>query len=62
MTEVQKEIDRWHQFSNGAVGNKYVLMILFIATVAPEIKDEVRANIEPEIVRTLKTMNVKEPK
>ena len=60
MTEVQKEIDRWHQYSNGTIGDKYTLMILFISTVAPEIQDEVRANIEPEIVRTLKIMNVEE--
>lgn len=60
MTEVQKEIDRWHEFSNGAIGDKYTLMILFIATVAPELKAEVRSNIEPEILRTLKTMNVEE--
>lgn len=62
MTEVQKEIDRWHQFSNGAIGDKYTLMIVFIMTVAPELKDEVRANIEPEILRTSKIMNVEEPK
>lgn len=62
MTEVQKEIDRWHQFSNGAIGDKYTLMIVFIATVAPELKDEVQANIEPEILRTSKIMNVEEPK
>ena len=50
------------QFSNGAIGDKYTLMIVFIATVAPELKDEVRANIEPEILRTSKIMNVEEPK
>lgn len=60
MTEVQKEIDRWHHFSNGAIGDKYTLMILFIVTVAPEIRDEVRANIEPECVRTSKIMNMEE--
>ena len=60
MTEVQKEIDRWHHFSNGAISDKYTLMILFIVTVAPEIRDEVRANIEPECVRTSKIMNMEE--
>jgi len=54
MTEVQKEIDRWHHFANGAIGNKYALMTLFVATVAPELKEEVQCNIEDELERVKK--------
>ncbi len=49
MTEVQKEIDRWHRFSNGAIGDKRALMYLFVATVMPEFKEEVQCNIEQEL-------------
>ena len=52
MTEVQKELDRWHRFSNGAIGNKYALMTLFVATVAPEFKEEVQYNIEEELEKS----------
>ena len=52
MTEVQKELDRWHNFANGAIGNKYALMALFIATVAPEFKEEVQCNIEEELEKS----------
>ena len=51
MTEVQKELDRWHRFSNGAIGDHRSLMTLFIATVAPDLKAEVQCNIEQEINR-----------
>ena len=66
MTEIQKELDRWHNFSDGTIGNKYALsddvleaiedalMTLFIATVAPEFKEEVQCNIEDELERVKK--------
>lgn len=54
MTEVQKELDRWHNFSDGAIGNKYALMTLFVATVAPELKEEVQCNIQDELERVKK--------
>lgn len=54
MTEVQKEIDRWHRFANGAIGNKHALMTLFVATVAPELKEEIQCNIEDELERVKK--------
>ena len=52
MTEIQKELDRWHNFSDGAIGNRQALMTLFIATVAPEFKEEVQCNIEEELEKS----------
>jgi hypothetical protein len=49
MTEVQKELDRWHNFSDGAIGNRQALMTLFIATVEPSLKGELQSLIRQEI-------------
>ena len=32
------EIARWHRFGDGAIGDRYALMALFLATVSPELK------------------------
>ena len=49
MTEVQKELDRWHNFSDGEIGNRQALMTLFIATVEPSLKGELQSLIRQEI-------------
>jgi hypothetical protein len=38
---VEQELARWHRFSDGAIGDRYALMTLFLATVSPEINDKV---------------------
>lgn len=30
---VEQELTRWHRFSDGAIGDRYALMELFLATV-----------------------------
>ena len=42
MTEAYKELERWHKFLDGAIGDKTALMTLFITTVSPEHKEEVQ--------------------
>lgn len=32
------EIARWHRFGDDAIGDRYALMALFLATVSPELK------------------------
>ena len=49
MTEIQKELDRWHNFSDGAIGNRQALMTLFITTVEPSLKGELQSLIRQEI-------------
>ena len=49
MTEAYKELERWHKFLNGAIGDKTALMTLFVATVSPEHKEEVQDLISQEI-------------
>ena len=31
---VERELARWHRFSDGAIGDRYALMALFLATVS----------------------------
>ena len=38
---MEQELARWHRFSDGAIGDRYALMTLFLATVSPEINDKV---------------------
>lgn len=53
MTEVQKVLDRWHNFSNGAIGDHYILMNLFVTTVKPSLKEELQALIMQEIKKNI---------
>ena len=38
----EEEIERWHRFSDGAIGSKFVLMTLFLATTPPELREQLR--------------------
>lgn len=42
------EIARWHRFSDGAIGNNYALMTLFLATTPPELREQLRETIISE--------------
>lgn len=43
------EIARWHRFGDGAIGDRYALMALFLATVSPELKEPLHDVITKEI-------------
>ena len=45
---VERELDRWHRFSDGAIGDRYTLMVLFLATVSTELKEPLRDVITKE--------------
>lgn len=36
---LDNEIARWRRFSDGAIGDRYTLMALFLATVSTELKE-----------------------
>ena len=42
------EMARWHRFSDGAIGSKFALMTLFLATTPPELREQLRDTIIPE--------------
>lgn len=42
---VERELTRWHRFSDGAIGDRYALLTLFLATVSPELKEPLREAI-----------------
>lgn len=42
------EIARWHRFSDGAIGSKYALMTLFLATTPPELHGQLHETIISE--------------
>ena len=42
------EMARWHRFSDGAIGSKFALMTLFLATTPPELREQLRETIIPE--------------
>ena len=42
------EIARWHRFSDGAIGSKFALMTLFLATTPPELREQLRETIITE--------------
>ena len=42
------ELARWHRFSDGAIGNNYALMTLFLATTPPELREQLRETIITE--------------
>lgn len=42
------EIARWHRFSDGAIGSKFALMTLFLATTPPELREQLRGTIISE--------------
>jgi len=46
---VEQELARWHRFSHGAIGDRYMLMTLFLATVSPELKEPLHNSIIKEI-------------
>lgn len=46
---VEQELARWHLFSDGAIGDRYALMTLFLATVSPELN----ANVYNAIINQL---------
>ena len=46
---VERELARWHRFSDGAIGDRYALMALFLATVSPELKEPLHDAIIKEI-------------
>mgnify|MGYP007032364948 CR=1 FL=1 len=48
-TELDAELERWHRFSDGAIGNRYALMTLFLATVSPELKEPLHDVINKEM-------------
>ena len=37
----KEEMERWHRFSDNAIGDKCALLVLFVATVSPDLKDKV---------------------
>lgn len=45
---VEQELTRWHRFSDGAIGDRYMLMELFLATVSTELKEPLRDAIIKE--------------
>jgi len=45
----EQEMARWHRFIDGAIGNKYALMVLFLATVPPELNESLRKQIIEEL-------------
>jgi hypothetical protein len=49
---VEQELSRWHRFSDGAIGDRYALMTLFLATVSPELNEPLHNSIIKEIERT----------
>lgn len=42
------EIARWHRLSDGAIGNNYALMTLFLATTPSELREQLRETIITE--------------
>lgn len=48
VTTFDDEIARWHRFSDGAIGSKYALMTLFLATTPPELYGQLRETIISE--------------
>lgn len=46
---VEQELARWRRFSAGAIGDRYALMALFLATVSPELKEPLHDAIIKEI-------------
>ena len=42
---LDEEIARWHRFSDGAIGSKYALMTLFLATTPPELREQIHDTI-----------------
>jgi len=46
---MEQELSRWHRFSDGAIGDRYALMTLFLATVSPELKEPLHDAIIKEI-------------
>lgn len=50
---IDDEIARWHRFSDGAIGDSYALMALFLATVSPELKEPLRDTIIKEMERPI---------
>lgn len=42
------EIARWHRFSDDAIGSKFALMTLFLATTPPELREQLRETIITE--------------
>jgi len=53
--QLEEELARWHWFSNGAIGDKYALLTLFLATVPPELKDLLREAIMEELGKCYST-------
>lgn len=49
---VDQELARWHRFSDSAIGDRYALMTLFLATVSTELKEPLHDSIIKEIERT----------
>ena len=45
---LERELARWHRFSDGAIGDRYALMTLFLATVSPELKEPLHNSIIKE--------------
>ena len=45
---VEQELTRWYRFSDGAIGDRYALMELFLATVSTELKEPLRDAIIKE--------------
>jgi hypothetical protein len=48
---IEQELARWHRFSDGAVGDRYALMTLFLATGSPELKEPLHYVIIKEMER-----------
>jgi hypothetical protein len=46
---VEQELARWRRFSAGAIGDRYALMALFLATVSSELKEPLHDSIIKEI-------------
>lgn len=42
------EIARWHRLSDAAIGSKFALMTLFLATTPSELREQLRETIITE--------------
>ena len=49
---MEQELARWRRFSDGAIGDRYALMTMFLATVSTELKEPLHDSIIKEIERT----------
>ena len=37
-----EELARWHRISNGAIGNKVSLLVVFLSTTPIELREQIR--------------------